>query len=179
MRRSRVLVYLQHPTSFMLYSKNKENINMNQAELKKWVHYDGDSGLFFYVLPYLNNKPTDIEYRTFRRAAGNGIKIDQWVTMTRRIAYLYITGEEPSSKLYSVNGDRYDDRWCNITTDKPVKPKPVKPSYRSNVKGVSFDTRDQVWVAKITKDKKRHFLGTFKLEASAIAARQVAELYYK
>lgn len=56
-----------------------------------------------------------------------------------------------------------------LCRDKPIK------NNTSGVTGVTFNKRDNIWVALITFKNKRYYLGSFKNKDDAISARKEAE----
>lgn len=80
-----------------------------------------------------------------------------------------------------INGDKYDNRRCNLrlaTNSQNQMNKGLQKNNTSGHTGVQWVPKWNRWMARIIKDKKRIYLGAFKTKEEAIMARKVAEKIY-
>jgi len=93
-----------------------------------------------------------------------------------RLAFLYMTGDIPE-EVDHINRVRDDNRWCNLQATTRSKNMLNASTYNTNTaghKGVSC-CKNGKFIANITIDKKRIYLGVFKDKFEAICARKSAE----
>ena len=80
-----------------------------------------------------------------------------------------------------INGDRLDNRKCNLrlaTNQQNSFNKGVYKHNKSGVTGVSWQSRDKRWKASIKVNQKLIHLGNFSNKLDAIKARKEAEKCY-
>lgn len=99
-----------------------------------------------------------------------------------RLIWLYMTGEWPKGEIDHINGDRSDNRWCNLRDvshkENSINLKLSKRNTSGTI-GVSFNKREKSWIANIqNKEGKQTYLGTFKTKEMAVAARKAAEIEF-
>jgi hypothetical protein len=98
-------------------------------------------------------------------------RIHQW-------AWLYMTGEWPSSDLDHRDLDRTNNRWGNIrpaTESQNAANRGMMITNKSGKKGVCWHKRQQQWVASIRVKGKLFHLGSFDdLESAGVAYEKAA-----
>ena len=123
------------------------------------LHYDQNTGDFTWRISHPNAK-----------AGTKAGHIDDqgrprvWVMGTRyiasRLAWYWMTGAWPTAEIDHINGDKSDNRWCNLreaTRSQNECNKGLKANNTSGVKGVrKVGGR---WRAEIWRDGVRHHLG--------------------
>lgn len=94
----------------------------------------------------------------------------------------YLMNAKPGDLINHINRDRFDNRMENLefsnyclNNHNKTKSKNTSSLYF----GVSFNKRNQVFSANITKDKKTYYIGSFKdeLEAAKAFDKKAIELY--
>lgn len=154
---------------------------MQQAELKTYVIYDANTGVFSARCKRNKIKPGDI--LGYKRPDGyvqfrvNGIRklAHQW-------AYLYTYGYIPE-ELDHINLDKSDNRISNLrpitrslnmhNTNKPV-------TNTSGYKGIWLDKRVNKWVAELWLNREKIYIGNYDSPDIAYAAYcNVAKQYLK
>ena len=109
------LIHLTYYTSTKCNTLNltpKGVLNMiSQHQLKQRIDYDPDTGIIserFYT-SFIDDTPTKI------RIDDDYIRIDGTSYTINKIIWLYMTGEIAKGRIYTVNGNKRDKRWLNIT----------------------------------------------------------------
>jgi len=98
------------------------------------------------------------------------------------LAWLLMTGEWPAEWIDHANGDRGDNRWCNLRLASPsgnARNAGVRRDNTSGFKGVSLKKATGRWSAALQVDGKRKALGYFDTpEEAAQAYARAAQHYY-
>jgi hypothetical protein len=115
--------------------------------------------------------------RGYRHIGINGIKY-----LAHHLAWLYVTGDWPTSFIDHKNLDKTDNRFDNLRlasfTENSINIS-VRKNSKSGFRGVCFCNQKEGWIATITKDKKTKYLGTFDTpqKAAAAYAKHAQELF--
>jgi hypothetical protein len=95
-----------------------------------------------------------------------------------RVIWAMVTGDHPKGQIDHKNGDRSDNRWCNLreaTNGQNVANSTRRRDSKTGVKCVQFRGRHG-FLVRVTKDGVKHSFGYHptleEAEAAAIAARQ-------
>lgn len=94
--------------------------------------------------------------------------------LAHRLAF-YISGRNIDGRVQidHINGDRTDNRLCNLrvaTTAQNNQNSPKKKSNSSGYKGVSFDARRNSYRVRVRANNKVYWVGYFKTPEDAHAA---------
>lgn len=118
--------------------------------------------------------PSTGEFKKGSHHIGIKIKISNIQYQTQRIIWKYVTGEEPRVVSH-VNGNKFDNRWSNLTTVTKPKKRPTAPptNNSSGYVGVTFNRRVGKWYAYITINHKTISLGGHGSAEEAAKARQI------
>lgn len=95
-----------------------------------------------------------------------------------RVAWAYVHGEWPADEVDHINGDRQDNRICNlrvVTKQENMRNQKRRYDNRSGVTGVDFREKTGSWRARIRAGGKLKALGHFDTWEAAVAARKAAE----
>lgn len=101
--------------------------------------------------------------------------------LAHRVAVLLMTGSWPPQQVDHINGDRTDNRWCNLrladqTTNNRNMAMPK--SNTSGRVGVCYDKERGKWYAQGRSCKRQFNLGRFETMDEAVAARAKFEREY-
>ncbi|MEY4838685.1 MAG: hypothetical protein RLZZ475_2544 [Pseudomonadota bacterium] len=150
------------------------------------VEYEPETGVFRWKVRRNSHggcvNPGDIA-GTFHRDGYVVINFSARLWRAQRLAHLFMTGDVPAKGLEidHINGDRADNRWCNlrVVTKAQNMWNSKRPSTNvSGVKGVSWVAERGQWLARITVHGRKIHLGQFNSKEEAIAARRAGEAKY-
>ena len=146
---------------------------ITQEELKEFVSYDPETGIFRWIKKtgrkgYIGKEVGSKHSRGYKDAKINGKHI-----FLHRAAWLYMTGSFPVDQIDHKNGDRSDNRWenlreaCQQQNSANMK---MRKNNKSGLKGVSLYPKGNRWRAFIHIDYKTKYLGSFLSKEEAHAA---------
>lgn len=136
---------------------------VTQLELKDSLLYDPETGLFTW-------KITSGSAICGEVAGGAGV--DGYIRLgirhkrylAHRLAWLYMYGVWPKNEIDHVNGDRSDNRICNLREATHIENTQnigKRPNNKSGYIGVHWHKLTSKWVAAIRTNGKQHHLGLF------------------
>ena len=153
---------------------------MTQEDLKHWFSYDEDTGLF--------TRRRDVANGAFKAGtvAGSKHKESGYVRINfmgklrraHRMAWLYVTGEDPKDQIDHVNRVRDDNRFENLREacgNMNMKNQTVSDTNATRERGVYLSKNGKRFRARIGHLGKLVGLGTFDTIEEAVSARRVAE----
>jgi len=85
----------------------------------------------------------------------------------------YIMGEPKGVVVDHINGNTLDNRKCNLricTQAENMRNQKKSTRNTSGYKGVSWSKKDKVWMARIAKNGKQIYIGSYKTPEAAYAA---------
>lgn len=153
---------------------------LTKERLDELLAYDPETGIFTWRVDRSNVKagtPTGANN-------GNGylrIRVDKVQHYAHRLAFLSMVGEAPSGLIDHANGDRSDNRWCNLrpaSGNQNGQNRRTQPNNTSGTPGVYWHKGAGKWMAYITVNKRPVYLGLFVDLDDAVAARRAAEAKY-
>lgn len=100
------------------------------------------------------------------------VQIDGKKHLLHRLAWVYMTGEQPPALLDHINGKRSDNRWRNLrAADRSINSQNIKRHRVDNLIGMLGASRNgRGWKAVINYKGERTYLGTFATPEEAHAA---------
>jgi len=132
------------------------------------INYNPETGEFSGCTLYTTNK----EYKALR------IKGKHW--LAHRLAFK-LMGLEVPPQVDHINGNRQDNRWCNLRpADAKINGRNCKTPERntSGIMGVTWDKQTNKWKAQITVNGKNINLGRFTDINEAAKVRKKADKLY-
>lgn len=134
---------------------------ITQEELKRIYTYSPETGEF-KVNPESNSRRTSCGWKD--KQGYLRVYIHRRMCGLHRLAWLYHYGRMPVGLVDHVNGDRSDNRICNLresTQSENLMNSKRSSKNTSGVKGVSWINSKQRWVACVTVERKRHVIGQY------------------
>ena len=145
---------------------------LTAERLRELLRYDPETGIFTAAVARANLNAGDIA--GCPNAGGYiHIRIDYARYGAHRLAWLWMTGAWPNEKIDHINGDKADNRWCNLreaTSAQNCWNRQKASNNTSGFKGVHWHKAHGRWVARIMIDGKRRHLGAFDTPEEAYAA---------
>lgn len=153
---------------------------ITQAELKKILHYDCDSGLFTRLYSKKNPKLVGNIAGYKHKMVESGktyidIKIGRRAYRAHRLAFLFMIGKFPDKDVDHNDGDGTNNKWTNITQATKLenaKNHKLRCDNNSGVVGVYWDKVCAKWSAQVSNKRLGRFADFFE----ACCARKSAEL---
>jgi hypothetical protein len=146
---------------------------ISQEYIKQLFNYDPRTGVFTWIKK-LSRKTVIGDVAGNLDASGYvRIRIDGKSYLAHRLAYVYVNGLPPENCLDHINGNRADNRICNIreaTHHENNLNANIKNKNTSGHKGVSWDESRKKWRALAKFNFKSYYLGRFVNKDDAIAA---------
>lgn len=155
---------------------------IDQDIVKRFFRYNPDTGEF-HRIAFVNNqgvlysRESAVESKHqhgYFIAVVNGKRY-----RVHHLIFLYMTGSMPDKDVDHINGDRIDNRWCNLRLVDRVdnqRNQGVRTDNLTGRTGVYWYPPLNKYQAQITVNGKRIHLGYFEQQDDAITARQAAEV---
>ena len=142
-------------------------MELTAERLREMLKYYPGSGKFMWL------KHTSSTGRAYG-SAGNinaigyvRISVDGRSYLAHRLAWLYMTGAWPSELIDHINGDRQDNRFCNLR-EATVRENQQNIEARAGSLGTYWNKKSQRWAAQIRLgDGRRKGLGLFATQVDA------------
>lgn len=107
------------------------------------------------------------------------IRLDNVLYLAHRLAWLYMTGAWPAHQIDHVNGDRADNRFCNLREATNIENAHNRNKRRNNKSGYTgVRAENKRWLAEIKVNYKPIRLGLFDTPEEASRAYQDARRKY-
>lgn len=151
---------------------------IDQNQLKELLSYNPDTGVFIWLKSY-NNAVTGKQAKTKGRNGYIDIKIKGVRYYAHRLAWLYMTGEQPKNVIDHIDRDKTNNKFNNLR-DVSVKENinnQIKPNANNStgVRGVMPYING--YSSQISVNGKNIHLGVFKsiedAEAAYICAKNI------
>lgn len=148
-----------------------------QQRLQELFHYNPETGIFTRRIDRGKWKAGEIVGTLTKGYYGGyiSINVDYLIYRAHRLAWVYMTGALPANGIDHINGERADNRWCNLreaTQSQNLANKHCKKTSYTKTKGV-YRAKSK-YAAKTRKGKLSIHLGTFDTIAEAKAAYDAA-----
>lgn len=143
-------------------------MNLTHARLKELLSYDRDAGTFSWNNSGKGKKLTHAGCSTSRYTI---ICIEGIKHYAHRLAWLYVTGSDPSGEIDHINGDKLDNRFSNlrdVSREINEQNKNIARSdNKSGLRGVYWFSQRGKWISRISVNGRKHYLGLFETANSA------------
>lgn len=147
--------------------------------LKEHFFYQPETGLFKRIKRYdshgqaraIDSPITDCNNRGYYWTNCFGLMF-----LVHRLAWFYETGNHPDGEIDHINGDRKDNRFCNLRLVDAFENSRNQGERKDNTSGCRGVTRNGGgWAVRISHNGVRYHLGTYKDKDEAIRIRKQAE----
>jgi len=164
-----------HPHDTIGYGRAPQKpCDLTQAELRRLVHYDLQTGDFTRIRSSGTAKVGDL--LGYQRPDGYLMaQVHGYPYLLHRLAWLYVYGVWPE-EVDHLNHDRSDNRLANLREVTSAENKcNQRRRQKTKVTGVYWNAGKGMWDAKINKNKQCFFLGRLDDWFEAVCARKAAE----
>ena len=162
-------------------TKKRNRQTLTQERLRQLFYYDPDTGVFTRLVTVNSNKAKAGDIAGCRSGDGRylEIKVDGVPYGAHRLAWLYATGAWPTGDVDHRNNIGTDNRWSNLreaTRCRNMYNARKHIDNRTGFKGVTFNKRARKWIAQISANNRRIYLGRFNDPVSAARAYDAAAI---
>lgn len=140
------------------------NSQLTQSRLKELLHYNPDTGLFTWKVSLSKRVKVGDIAGTVKNPGYLRIRIDGKPYYAHRLAWLYVYGAWPKDQIDHINGERTDNRICNLREATNAENQQNRKKQINNVSGypgVYWNKSGQKWQARIKINSKTKYLGLF------------------
>lgn len=140
---------------------------ITQERLKQLLHYDPDTGVFTRIVSRRGSRAI---VGSTRSDGYLSVCIDGKSYLGHRLAWLWMTGQQPQDQVDHVNGIKSDNRWRNLraaTNKQNSENSRLYSCNKTGVRGAVIDKRTGRYVARVRHFGKDIHVGVFDDAASA------------
>lgn len=163
----------------------KIDLRISNDELKRWLSYDSNTGLFVWLKsPQSKVKVGSIAGCHSKVGRENPyviIGLNKRLYFAHRLAWFYVHREWPEFEVDHIDGDRLNNKLENLrSVDRTanMRNQRIGSANKSGVIGVFWSNKDSRWIATIKVNKKNIYLGCFRDIEHAAKKRKEAEKLY-
>ena len=127
--------------------------NLTRDRLHKLYTYDPDTGL---LMSRKNNKPVGYDHNGYL-----AVELEKKHIRVHRIIWMMVHGEWPEPMIDHINGNRKDNRLCNLRQVTAKQNMENNFGKGAALKGVIPTKSGKKWKSQITHNRKTIYLGTF------------------
>ena len=146
---------------------------ITQDYLHEFFHYDSETGVFSRKKRTGSSTHVGDIVGSDNGSGYLVICLKSRLYYAHRIAWLYVYGEMPCRNIDHINGNRADNRICNlrlVNQSQNVANSKLSKANTSGCKGVTWRKDTNKWAAGLMLNYKRISLGSFKTKEEAAEA---------
>jgi hypothetical protein len=146
---------------------------ITQEILFQQFDYNPETGLFFRKKKTSNNACVTKPSGWDNKSGYIKLCINNKQQFAHRMAWLYVYGELPDKDVDHINGNRSDNRICNLRITNRSENMQNTEKFKTNTsgfKGVTWLKKEKKWLAQITKNYQHFNIGVFETAEQAYAA---------
>ena len=142
---------------------------LSVKELRRWLSYNPETGLFTWLVRRNNNCPAGSSAGATNKPY-IVISINNRNYMAHRIAWAMVHGAWPADYIDHVNGNKHDNRMVNLrsaTRSQNAANIAYRRGTTSKYRGVHWCKTFQKWTAQVYKDRRVVWRAYFNTEEAA------------
>lgn len=163
--------------------------DLTQEVVRELLHYDPETGIFTWRERDRKWFTTDRSCKTWNsrfagkktgcvQEMGRGylcvrISVLDRLWLAHRLAWLWMEGDPIPEHIDHENHDATDNRWSNIRSSNPMhnsRNASKRVDNTTGTCGLTWNKNDSIWIARVTHNGFRHYLGRFTNKTEAISA---------
>jgi hypothetical protein len=138
---------------------------LTAERLREMLSYESLTGILIWAkFPSGGRKAGDIAGSIHRSTGYRRVRIDKRDYLAHRLIWLWFYGKWPSDEIDHINGDRSDNRFCNLraatASQNRCNTKLLKRN-SAGLKGAHRIKKSNRWGSSIRANGITHHLGTF------------------
>lgn len=146
--------------------------------LRSLLHYNPDTGVFTYTRARPKIQVGAVAGHLHKGHGYIQLKVNGVLYLAHRLAWLYVHGEWPDGQIDHIDRNRTNNVFSNlrvVTGSQNAQNSDPQVNNWTGGKDVTWFKPKQRWVARISLNGDRVFLGSFKDKSDALAIRKFAE----
>jgi hypothetical protein len=141
---------------------------LTQEELKEYLHYDPETGIFTWIKSAGNGVKVNDVAGSLQNTGYLYIGIRSQLYYAHRLAWLYMYSRWPVEEIDHINGNKKDNRICNLRDVTKRKNLSNREIHRKGkLVGTTFMNSTGKWKAQIYAENRIFFIGYFSTEIDA------------
>lgn len=148
---------------------------LNQAKLKQLLHYNPDTGEFYWLKKVLKDTIKTKRAGTKNKSGYRFIKIDNINYQEHRLVWLYMYGKFPDKCIDHINHIRDDNRLSNlreVSHAENMRNLALAKNNSSGVAGIYWCKTKSKYISQIKLNGKRVYQRSFNTIDEAISQRK-------
>jgi hypothetical protein len=163
-------------------SMSKPILSLSSVELKKWLIYIPETGIFYW-----KKEPKEFGIQLKGKRAGSvapdgylKIQLNKKSYTASRLAWLYVHGRNSNLLIDHINHNKNDNRISNLREVSYQDNARNKKYYgnKSGFQGIEFENNRKMYRVRIKINNQLLHLGRFDTLDEAISMRLTAENHY-
>lgn len=149
--------------------------DLTAQRLREVLHYNPETGVFTWLANAPSRNMVGKTAGSFDRHGYRQLRLSGMCYRAHRLAWLYVYGEIPTTKIDHINGVRYDNRIVNLrqaTDSENMRNQGKHSDGTSGFKGVTLHKKSGKWQAACWASGKQRYLGLFATGELASSAYQ-------
>lgn len=147
-------------------------------ELQRLFRLDPETGRLYWRIRTAKRTRIGDEAGALNKHTGyRHVRVSGKIISTHRVVYAMTKGYWPMLSIDHINGDRLDNRACNLREALPWQQASNKGATNKNTSGtpgVTYHKRARKWMASIQHRRKAIYLGLFASLEDATEFRELA-----
>lgn len=155
-------------------------MKLTQDRLKELLDYDPETGVFTWKIR-VNNKKIRTVAGSIDKEGYCIICLDGKKHRSHRLAFLYMEGYLPENCVDHIDRNKNNNKWDNlreVSHTCNMRNRDIQKNNKSGIIGISWNKRDNNWLASIRISNKSFYLGYYINLIDAVKARWQAEKKY-